>query len=279
MNALVIILNYNSPKDTLRLVNHILNITEMSVCIIDNNSNDSSADILDESFRGILRVTLLRSETNGGYGAGNNIGLRYAVEKEFVAVFLINPDVVINDGNVFSECFKVLKNTGSAVAVGPKVRGISPFPLRPRLLSFLLPFAHRVLEDRYSRFVEKNKNEAIIVYKLYGCFLCVDLVKMKALDFFDEATFLYFEESILAEKSLAQDFTCHYLPYVSIDHSAQGSVSQLGIKQFHFFFKSCFIYLNKYRRFSKVTSFGLASIDVFFRFTINTIRRIRREYF
>lgn len=279
MNALVIVLNYNSPKDTLRLVNHILKITEMSVCIVDNNSNDNSADILDESFRGIMRVKLLRSETNGGYGAGNNIGLRYAVEKEFAAAFLVNPDVVINDGNVFYECFKVLKNTDSAVAVGPKVKGISPFPLRPRLLSFLLPFAHRLLEERYFRSVEKQGNEAIKVYKLYGCFLCVDLVKMKSLDFFDESTFLYFEESILAEKSLVQNFKCLYLDYVSIEHSAQGSVSQLGIKQFHFFFKSCFIYLNKYRRFAKATSFGLACIDVFFRFSINTVRRIKGEYF
>jgi len=279
MNALVIILNYNSPKDTLRLATSVVKMTEMSVCIVDNNSNDSSVDIIDESFRGIMRVTLLRSETNGGYGAGNNIGMRYAVENGFTTAFLINPDVVINDGHVFSECFKVLKNTDSAVAVGPKVNGIRPFPLRPGLLSFLLPFAHRLVEDRYYRVIEKEKNEAITVYKLYGCFLCVDLVKMKSLGFFDEATFLYFEESILAEKSLVQNFTCHYLQYVSIDHSAQGSVSQLGIKQFQFFFKSCFIYLNKYRRFSKVTSFGLASIDVFFRFIINTIRRIRVEYF
>ena len=274
MHTLIIILNFNSSKDTINLANKILRITHFFVCIVDNNSSDNSLNEIHDFCKNNKRIKFIKSDVNGGYAKGNNIGLRYAKNNGYNSAFLINPDVTITDGKVFDKCLDILHNNVSALATGPMIEGISHYPLRPYLLSFVLPFVHRLLEKIYCRIQNKSKSESVSVYKLYGCFLCVSIEKIESLDFFDEETFLYYEESILAEKALLKNYTFEYIPCVSIYHASQGSVSQLGLSQFKFFFKSCFVYLRKYRGYSKLSAIFLSGIDIIFRFLINSLRRI-----
>ena len=130
MKSIVIVLNFNSPQDTLSLIEKVLEVTEFSICVVDNNSTDNSAEIIGESCRGKERLKFIKSAINAGYASGNNIGLRYAVEAGYESAFLINPDVEITDTSVFTECLSVLCDNTNALAVGPKVNGISKFPLR-----------------------------------------------------------------------------------------------------------------------------------------------------
>lgn len=272
MKSLVIILNYNSPRDTLRLSAQILDKTSLPICIIDNKSTDNSVDLISNFCKENERLKLIESPVNGGFSAGNNIGLHYAIDSGFSTAFIINPDVYIQDGSAFDVCLNVLKSNDSALAVGPKINDVDPYPIRPNLLSFILPPAHRLFERFYCKTQREYDLEADVVYRLYGCFWCVDLLKMARLDFFDDDAFLYFEENILAEKALNNNLSFYYVQSVSIDHGLQGSVTQLGIKQFKYFFKSCFLYLNRYRGYPRLVAYILSFIDVFFRIIINLSR-------
>jgi hypothetical protein len=249
-------------------------MSEFPICIVDNNSNDNSIDLINNFSSKYNQITFLKSHTNTGYASGNNIGMRWALDNGFSQAFIINPDISIKDKLVFQKCLETLNKCKNAMAVGPKINGIFHYPARPELLSFMFPFAHRFLERHYFESKINIDSNAIEVYKLYGCFLCLDLIKMRQLDFFDEETFLYFEESILSEKARSKNYNFQYIPDVSVDHISQGSVAQLGIRQFKYFFMSCFLYLHKYRGYSKISSFIFSGIDVFFRFIINSIRRI-----
>ena len=77
----IIILNYNGLNDTVSLLDSIWeNVTRVSysLIVVDNASENHEADFLESMYGD--RITVLRSEFNCGYAAGNNIGLRYAVE-------------------------------------------------------------------------------------------------------------------------------------------------------------------------------------------------------
>jgi hypothetical protein len=64
----------------------------LRIVIVDNNSDDGSAAKLSARFP---YTPFLRREFNGGYAAGNNDGIRHALQQGADYVLLINNDVVV----------------------------------------------------------------------------------------------------------------------------------------------------------------------------------------
>ena len=78
--VLVVLLNYRTAEMTLRAAAAALADmpADAEMVIIDNASGDGSAEVLDEGIKKMgqgPRVRLILSQVNGGFGAGNNIGL------------------------------------------------------------------------------------------------------------------------------------------------------------------------------------------------------------
>lgn len=74
-----VILNFNDGETVARLVHMIHDYDYLEkIVLVDNHSTDDSWEQLqvlkDE------KVELIRTEKNGGYGYGNNTGIRYAIE-------------------------------------------------------------------------------------------------------------------------------------------------------------------------------------------------------
>ncbi len=74
-----VILNFNDGETVSRLVHMIHDYDYLEkIVLVDNHSTDDSWEQLqvlkDE------KVDLIRTEKNGGYGYGNNTGIRYAIE-------------------------------------------------------------------------------------------------------------------------------------------------------------------------------------------------------
>lgn len=91
----IIIVNYNSYQDTLDCVQSILEsvCTELfEIIVVDNASANDSWEKLH-----VLsgKAVLLRAEENKGYCAGNNIGIRYALERKADFIWILNPDTLI----------------------------------------------------------------------------------------------------------------------------------------------------------------------------------------
>lgn len=122
----LVILNYVNYNDTLELLRSVIRSRIdyiASIYVIDNNSNNNSLDLLKEglssSFSGgeVLRqdynegcishyeimtfnlksVFLVQSIKNGGYGAGNNIGIELFLKGDSDYVLICNNDIVFPD--------------------------------------------------------------------------------------------------------------------------------------------------------------------------------------
>jgi GT2 family glycosyltransferase len=89
--ASAIVLNYNGRGFVEESVQSLLaqDLPGLEVIVVDNGSTDGSADDVERTFAG--RVRVLRSPRNLGFGAGNNLGIREARGRHLI---LLNNDAV-----------------------------------------------------------------------------------------------------------------------------------------------------------------------------------------
>ncbi|PIP65374.1 hypothetical protein COW95_02650 [Candidatus Peregrinibacteria bacterium CG22_combo_CG10-13_8_21_14_all_49_11] len=77
----ILILNYRSPRDTVRCVHALRQqtiIDDCEVIVIDNHSDDDSIGILRHQLGQIMPVRVVETPRNAGFGFGYNFGARFA---------------------------------------------------------------------------------------------------------------------------------------------------------------------------------------------------------
>ena len=76
----VLVLNYNDAMTTLNYVNKIKTYKNVRhILVVDNFSTDNSVQLLSDIIS--EKVEVIVSNKNGGYGAGNNYGIKYLIDK------------------------------------------------------------------------------------------------------------------------------------------------------------------------------------------------------
>jgi len=97
----IIILNYRTPQLTLNCLDSLalqINPEQHHVILVDNASGDESVRIFRETIEQKhwqQWLTLIVSETNGGFSTGNNLGIQ-AIEAN--AYWLLNSDTIVLPG-------------------------------------------------------------------------------------------------------------------------------------------------------------------------------------
>ena len=90
----IAILNYNGKdviKNCLKSVFKI-DYPNFEVVVVDNNSTDGSLELAKASFS---KMHFIKNEVNLGFSTGNNIGIRFALEKMADFVLLLNNDTEV----------------------------------------------------------------------------------------------------------------------------------------------------------------------------------------
>ncbi|MFH0856856.1 MAG: glycosyltransferase family 2 protein [bacterium] len=94
----VIILNWNGMKylpDCLgTLVKQDYPKEDREFILVDNASTDESVKYAQENFP---EITIIRNDKNYGFDKGNNIGIKYALEKGYEYIVLLNQDTAVDE--------------------------------------------------------------------------------------------------------------------------------------------------------------------------------------
>ncbi len=92
--VVALVLNWNNLPDTLECVDSVRgsDYSNLAVWVVDNGSREDPSAVLHERHPD-LRV--LRNPRNLGYGGGNNLGLRCAIDEGATYILLLNNDVVV----------------------------------------------------------------------------------------------------------------------------------------------------------------------------------------
>jgi len=228
-----IILNYLNYELTIRSVRSILdNIVydNYLILVVDNNSPNESYKVLSEAFSEENRVILIKNNKNNGYSGGNNFGLKF-IEKHFPEckyVAICNPDVSFFPSTNLELLINKLESEPELAAISPLQ--ILDGQLDFRIVAWKLPkglddlILNFSIIDRivgkvsYRKFKITDKKIAYVDV-LPGSFFIIKFDVFKEIGFFDENTFLYCEERIVAKKlkekgfKQALDFETFYLHF------------------------------------------------------------------
>src|SRR5207248_2742249 len=87
-----VVLNYNTPDDTLLAVRSLLASKRRldDVIVVDNGSTRACGDVLGPG------VVYLATDRNLGFSGGINVGIRAALDRGADVVFLVNSDVIVS---------------------------------------------------------------------------------------------------------------------------------------------------------------------------------------
>jgi len=113
----VITLSWNRRADTLECLESMqdLDYPNKRLLLVDNSSEDGTVEIVKESFP---EVEIIVNEKNLGFGAGNNVGLTYALDQGADYILLLNNDTNIKS-NALHELLSSMRDDVGMVA--PKI--------------------------------------------------------------------------------------------------------------------------------------------------------------
>ncbi len=207
----VIVLVYNSSVDARTCVDGLLSFDlPLQVIIVDNCSPDGSYGVLGRAYETIRQVDVIQTDANRGYSAGNNFGIRYAMDHyDFDTVAIMNPDIVIPAEDVLLGLMRVLWASDDVLAVGGQplnhLDGDAVWPS-----SWNLPTACGVVLSHCLLSGGETRGDVIEVAPnvfsvdcVVGCFFLARLEMFLEIGLFDEGVFLYNEENIVGVKCRA----------------------------------------------------------------------------
>jgi GT2 family glycosyltransferase len=204
----IVILNYNAWKLTISLIESLSNIAlpkDTGIVVVDNCSPNESYEELKQWNYKNKKFKLIQSTTNNGYAAGNNIGLRYAYSKGYDYAWILNNDIIFLDKEVLVKMLSCFNYDENIVSVSPRI--ITPqgyetsrFIYRPTVFSETIGFLLMRYRDNHMHRENRASENWTYTYRPQGCCFISNLNKINECDYFDEHTFLYCEEPILAER-------------------------------------------------------------------------------
>jgi N-acetylglucosaminyl-diphospho-decaprenol L-rhamnosyltransferase len=207
--------------------------------VVDNASPDGSGDLIEATIaaRGWDWVKLLRSPCNGGFGAGNNLGIDWALGRSDAAdlYWLLNPDTIVQP-RATSALTRFMADQPSAGIAGSALleadRTPWPFAFRfPTILGEVERAARLGLLSRIlkSRAVMRSMGSAPErVDWVSGASFVIRRALLEQGLRFDETFFLYYEETDFCLHAARLGWQCWYVPDAIVLHVAGQSTGVTG---------------------------------------------------
>lgn len=287
----IVILNYKTYNDTIRLVHDLLSFKmkkELQIMVVDNLSPNESFEVLKRELGDSENVDVIQSGENGGYAKGNNVGLRTL--KKY------NPDyaLILNNDVYFSE--KTLQNCIDLYAKLPDIGQLSPLQQLPdgKIAKLGTLKCNNFLQDVlchfwiYSKFCKGNisytsntsVNNLRKVDIIPGCFVFINYKLFESVGFYDEDTFLFCEERLLYKKLKNNGYNNYLITddgYIH-DHSLTIRNEVDSIRQRKYINDGQIAFTKKYRSFPLIksillkTAFKLSVLELYIIFFIRRFK-------
>lgn len=250
------ILNYNDAETVFRLVDKIKNYSVFnSILIIDNASPDDSFSKLKEAYKNNKKIIVRQTSKNGGYGYGNNYGIKYAYEKlNADYVVLSNPDVFFSNQMV-ETLLKEMIEKNAAVVSG--TQRVNKQPIRTPAWKIPTAMQWILIETRLWKWAAKKyyydqslfKSKDLQVECVHGAMFLLDPKKFLNVGGYDEEMFLFGEETVLGYKLKSKGYKSFLLNNVYYDHEGSTSINKnfsSAIKQDKITHQSKLVYMQNY---------------------------------
>ncbi|MCP5057506.1 MAG: glycosyltransferase family 2 protein [bacterium] len=263
MKLLCISVNFRSSELTLRLLAALepaLDGLDAAITVVENGSGDGSEARLQdgiEALSGRIPVQLLCSSENLGFGGGNNLAIRAAMDgPEPPDVFhLINPDAV-PEPEALREMLAFLDGQPGAGIAGSAVVDDSgefhssafrfPSPLGEFESRLRIGLISRLLKNWRAPMPPDGTTRTVDWVSGSSCSL--RRAMLEKIGLFDEEFFLYFEETNLCRQAKTAGFEVWTVPTSIVHHTGavMTGLDDLTRRRPAFWFESRRLYLQKH---------------------------------
>jgi N-acetylglucosaminyl-diphospho-decaprenol L-rhamnosyltransferase len=229
----VVVLNYKTPAlvvDCLRSLEGQISAGHQEVVVVDNCSGDDSADeiqIAIDSNKWANWVRLVRSPVNGGFAAGNNVGIKASDAEVYL---LLNSDTIVRDGAI-SSLMQVLSENEDIHMLSPQLEWedgeyqISTFRYRTPITELLYASRLGIFGRAFPKHVVARELHEFTKGLDWTSFACIAIRRevFESIGLLDEGYFMYFEDMALCRKATKAGFTIAYQPKAHVVHLRGGS--------------------------------------------------------
>jgi Predicted glycosyltransferases len=213
------------------------------VVVVDNASQDGSAEMLHSEFPG---VHVIKNDRNEGFSVANNQGIRYALARGSKYVLLLNNDVEITDPNWLEKLIAVMGSDSKTGVVGCKL-------LYPggRIQHAGGVVALRVPYNRGEEQEDRGQyNRVEFMDFVTGAVLLIRSDVVRQIGLLDAGfSPLYCEDTDWCLRAKLYGYKVAYTPDPALIHHCGSSSSKLGKERRAFLFKRSFVrfYLLNYQ--------------------------------
>lgn len=189
----IIIVTYNSEHDIYDCVSSIMKysdipLSELELIIVDNNSRDT--DTMFEKLKELYGndIVLIKNTHNGGYGQGNNVGIKKATAP---VILIMNPDVRLIEP-IFKTTVEAFEQDSKLAMYGMKqmltatIPSTNSFTCTYALNGYIQTIMSSVC-NRYDHYIAKYMHFS-------GSCFYIRKQMFEHVGLFDESVFMYGEE-------------------------------------------------------------------------------------
>ena len=214
LRTLAITLNWRQPQVTLECVQALQAFPgpELDILVIDNGSGDDSVEILKRSE---FSFEILDLPQNLGFAAGNNHGLRLAIDRGYEYALLINNDAFAGPDLLG----RLLAQTNSDIGLlSPKIF----YESEPDRIWFSggrrQPLTLDLVDTGRGKIDDPGDTAARDVDYLLGACLLVNLKAARVVGLLDERYFFYFEDLDWSVRFVEAGYRLRLVPDAHVYH-------------------------------------------------------------
>lgn len=271
MKTAIIVLNYNDYNNTSKFVNLVKDYDILlKIIVVDNLSTDNNYDKLKDLEN--EKVSVFQNDKNSGYASGNNFGLE-KLDNSYDYCIISNSDVFVDEDTI-KQCIDHLEENKDVAIVAPRMCFENGQARRSswRKRNYITDIANstRITEVLLYYFFKKGEytkkdfeNEILQVDNIAGSFFIARKDIFNKVNYFDENTFLFYEEDILGYKIKEKGYkivSLNGLKFIHYDSQTIGKIMNIFKKQ-KLLFASRKYYQGKYNNINKV---GLFVFDILY---------------
>ncbi len=229
----VIVLNYKTPglvADCLQSLDGQIRPEMQEVVIVDNCSGDDSASQIEkviESNGWGSWARVVRSPINGGFAAGNNVGIKSSNAEVYL---LLNSDTIVRDGAI-ETLMRTLDEFPEIAMLSPQLEWpdgehqISTFRYPTPITEMIYASRLGLVERFFPKHVVARELHEFTRGLDWTSFACIAIRRevFNAIGLLDEDYFMYFEDVALCRRATQAGFVIAYQPDAHVVHLRGGS--------------------------------------------------------
>lgn len=233
---------YNGFKDTCELIESLhkkLKSVSYEIIVVDNASREDEAAKIHELYPTVISI---RSNENGGFSGGNNIGIRAAKGKY---IFLINNDTYIESDEI-AYLVERLESRPEIGGVSPKIRFAFP-PQHIQFAGFTL-LTKITLRNNMLGFDCPDDGSYDTPHPtpyLHGAAMIIKREVIEKIGIMPEIFFLYYEELDWSTSMTRAGYELWYEPRCTVFHKESQSTGQLSKLRTYFLTRNRLLYARR----------------------------------